>query len=185
MGYAIGILLISAVVFAALLFILWKDQEDSDKEIASLNENVQWLRKTELARGVSPPKHDTTSHVVTKIEHRDLRTGLYPRDYDFRQEEPVSSCSAKERITEMRLKALETGQPIDTMELVTEAISALERSRTNSRPYFSTGTGMADHYKLLWEFEIENERKALALLRFAVERATPQEGDVTLVRESL
>jgi hypothetical protein len=221
-----GFALLCGLVLALVgLYVLWLvfctpsyEFKQLDKEVASLSENVQWLRQAELARGTSPltrsqmsdvQKSDEFSNWLYAKVNDDIKKAMkqakadmafgpdpvekvYDPDsyttwsYEQKENAPVSSCSAKERITEMRLRALETGQPIDTMELVREAISALERSRTGSRvPYYGSSISSAEYYKDMWNFEIENERTALALLRFAVERAAPQEGDVTLVRESL
>jgi hypothetical protein len=82
-----------------------------------------------------------------------------------KEEESMSSCSAKERITEIRLRALETGQPIDTMEVVKEALEVL-----SAPPPLYFGGSYEAEYKLTRDMN----RTAVALLRFLVERNASQ-----------
>jgi hypothetical protein len=158
---------------------------DLAKEVASLNQNVQWLRQAELARGTNPLTRSQMSDltasdafsnwIYAKVEGdvKKAMTGLEP---PYKENAPVSNCSAKERITEMRLKALETGQPIDTMDLVRDAyntmVEAIHPSMTDST------------YKREYEQVRQQRDTARALLLFAIERATPPApvGDVRIER---
>lgn len=84
-----------------------------------------------------------------------------------KEETPVGSCSAKERITEMRLRALETGQSIDPMEAVREALTAL---KTRGK---DTTAVHGNYHSYTQTVPAAGVPEAIALLEFALERAAP------------
>ena len=114
------------------------------------------------------PKHDTASHTASSTEYYGPHRAPFAyveslmNAPEVKEKAPVSSCSARERITEMRLKALETGQPIDTMALVRDAYNTMVEA-VHPSPFDST-------YKREYEQVREQRDTARALLLFAIDR---------------
>lgn len=88
------------------------------------------------------------------------------------KEEIVSKCSAKERITEMRLAALETGTPIDPLDVIQEALDELRKNSSERRSYYipSTNPYFTGDYHY-YDAVGPGVDAAIALLKFALERS--------------
>ena len=82
--------------------------------------------------------------------------------FPFTQEKIMSSCSAKETITELRLAALEAGVPIDPNKVIDAALVALQTRGQKTKTDYNGGYNMGHSYTAVGTGLAE----AIALLEF-------------------